>query len=473
MNVKKIQFLRLAPWMGISEPHPQDRRYNFTIAQVISLLDVNKYEIDFIDGYVENLNINEINKRIEAFDPNVFLLTTSSNSSKYASQIFDLLKKSKPKIFLCAFGQHAHYSPETFLNASLDIDAIVHGEPEETIVELIELLPKDKFDKNNIKGLYFWDNELIKTPDRELTINLDDWPMPKYEIFKNFDYSIVSLNFPKFRNVKAGWLLTSRGCPYQCTFCSPSIRRSFGIRLRRNSPERIADSFKYLSEQLNVNTISIADDTFSLDMKWAEEVANELIKRKNDVQFAITTRADRLNENLIVKLKAAGMIAAGIGVETGSARVMERIKKTEKLSDIENSFKLLNKYNISTNVTVIVGHIDETIEELNETFNFLFKIDPTFVQLHHLTPYPGTKIKVLFDEKYDSKENISHYNDEPLNMSKIQNELLNKSIKNFYSQYYLSWKFLKKYFNHRVSYTLAKPIKEYKLIKDSLKYFIK
>ena len=208
-------------------------------------------------------------------------------------------------------------------------------------------------------------------------------------------------------------------------------------------------------------------------MKWAEEVANELIKRKNDVQFAITTRADRLNENLIVKLKAAGMIAAGIGVETGSARVMERIKKTEKLSDIENSFKLLNKYNISTNVTVIVGHIDETIEELNETFNFLFKIDPTFVQLHHLTPYPGTKIKVLFDEKYGSKENISHYNDEPLNMSKIQNELLNKSIKNFYSQYYLSWKFLKKYFNHRVSYTLAKPIKEYKLIKDSLKYFIK
>ena len=86
--------------MGISEPHPQDRRYNFTIAQVISLLDVNKYEIDFIDGYVENLNINEINKRIEAFDPDVFLLTTSSNSSKYASQIFDLLKSQiMPKKF--------------------------------------------------------------------------------------------------------------------------------------------------------------------------------------------------------------------------------------------------------------------------------------------------------------------------------------------------------------------------------------
>ena len=473
MKVKKVQFVRLAPWMGISDPHPQDRRYNFTVAQVMSLLDDNKYEIDFIDGYVENLNINIINKRIESFDPEIFLLTTSSNSSKYATRIFNSLKKLKPNIFLCAFGQHAHYSPETFLNASLNIDAIVHGEPEETIVELIKLLPKNSSDKKKLRGLYFWDNQLIKTSDRELRVNLDDWPMPKYEIFKGFDYSIVSLNFPRFRNVKAGWLLTSRGCPYQCTFCSPSIRRSFGIRLRKNTPERIADSFKYLSEKLNVNTISIADDTFSLDMEWAEEVSNELIRRNNDVQFAITTRADRLNEKLIIKLKAAGMIAAGIGVETGSANVMERIKKTEKLSDIENSFKLLNKYNISTNVTVIVGHIDETIKELNETFNFLFKINPTFVQLHHLTPYPGTKIKGLFDEKYGSIENISHYNDEPLNMSKINNDLLNKSIKSFYLRYYLSVSFVKKYFRNRVFYTLANPIKEYNLIKLSLRYFTK
>ena len=147
MKVKKVQFVRLAPWMGISDPHPQDRRYNFTVAQVMSLLDDNKYEIDFIDGYVENLNINIINKRIESFDPEIFLLTTSSNSSKYATRIFNSLKKLKPNIFLCAFGQHAHYSPETFLNASLNIDAIVHGEPEETIVELIKLLPKNSSDK--------------------------------------------------------------------------------------------------------------------------------------------------------------------------------------------------------------------------------------------------------------------------------------------------------------------------------------
>jgi len=468
----KVVFLRLAPWMGFPFPHPQDAPYAFDVAQAAAFLNPHQYEILFIDGVTERLSTESIIKRIISFQPRVLALTANSSAQDFALEIFWKIKTSLPDIYLIGFGQHAHYSPQTFLNESFQIDTCVYGEAELTLFELISEIPKAPAQKRNIKGIYYWDNQLVKTPERLLTIDLDQWPMPRYEFFKDRNYRIVSLNFPAFRNIKSGWVLASRGCPYQCIICSPAIRRSFGTALRKHSPKRVADTFEFLGRKLGVNTIYFGDDTFSLDMEWADHVCDELIKRNNRVQWGMSTRVDRLSSELIKKMKAAGLEAAAIGVESGSKRVLQDINKGITLEQIEWAISEFEKNKISVNVTAIVGHVDETVDELKQTFSLLNKIKAIFVQLHYLSPYPGTKVAEVFKERLGVAGDISHFNAPPMNVSKIPIEILTGTIPKFYLHYYTSGAFIKNYLKHRLPYAASNPIKEIKLVKDALAYFL-
>lgn len=468
----KVLFLRLAPWMGVSYPHPQDIPYAFDVAQVAALIDSYRYEIFFIDGMVERLSIDNVVKRIISINPKILALTTTSSAKQFASGIFKRVKVFLPDTYIVGFGQHAHYNPRTFLNQSLNIDACVYGEAELTLTELIKESPRTITEKKNIKGIYYWDGQLENTPERPLTIDLDQWPMSRYEIFKNHDYRITSLNFPTFRNIKSGWVLTSRGCPYHCTICSPAIRRSFGNILRKHSPSRVADTFELLANELSVNTIYFGDDTFSLDMEWVDEVCSQLIKRNNSVQWGMSTRADKLSSKLIKKMRDAGLRAVSIGVESGSKRILEDINKGISHEQIEWVMSEFEKNKISVNVTAIIGHVNETVDELKQTFSFLKKTKSFFVQLHYLSPYPGTKIAEVFKEKFGDIEDISHFNVMPKNVSKIPDKILRGVIQKFYLGYYRSWDFIKKYFKYRLPYAICNPIKELQLIKDSLAYFL-
>lgn len=468
----KIVFLRLAPWMGFTHPHPQDAPYAFDIAQVCAFLDHSRYEVIFIDGMVKNLSVEKIAKMIISINPNILALTANSSSERFALEVFKIIKCYSPDIYLIGFGQHAHYSPQTFLNEYSQIDACVYGEPELTLFELIRDIPRTPDQKKGVKGIYYWNNQLEKTPERPLTIDLDEWLMPRYDIFKKHNYRIVSLSFPTFKNIKSGWVLASRGCPHQCTICSPAIRRSFGTVLRKHSPKRIADTFRVLARELGVNTIYFGDDTFSLDMEWADKVCDELIRRKNRIQWGMSTRVDKLSSKLIEKMRVAGLRAVSIGVESGAKRILKDINKVISHEQIEWAIAELQKNNVSVNLTAIVGHIDETADELNQTFSFLKKTKSIFVQLHYLSPYPGTKIEAIFKERLNKVGQISHFNAQPMNVSKMPDNVLFGSIPKFYLDYYISFGFIKKYISFRLPYLFANPIKEMMLIKDSLAYFL-
>lgn len=468
----KVVFLRLAPWMGVWYPHPQDIPYAYDVAQAAAFLDSNQYEVIFIDGMAEKLGINDIVKRIISVNPGVLALTSTSSAAESASEIFSRIKAYLPGLYILGFGQHAHYSPQSFLNQFLHIDACIYAEPEVTLAELIKETPRTPNEKEKVKGIYYWDTELRKTPERPLTVELDQWPMPRYEIFKNRDYRIVSMNFPTLRNIKTGWILASRGCPYDCTICSPAIRRTFGAQLRKHSPEKIADTFRFLTDELAVNTICFGDDVFTLDMDWAENLCDELIKRNNRIQWGMSTRVDRLSAKLIKKMKAAGLRSVAVGVESASERILRDINKKISLAQIEWALSEFEKNKISVNVTAIAGHVDETEDELKQTFSFLKKSKAFFVQFHYLCPYPGTKVTQVFKERLGTVENISHYNTVPLNVSMMPDKVLIGSIQKFYLNYYTSCSFLRKYFRQRLPYLLTNPFKEFTLIKDSCAYFL-
>lgn len=471
--MRKVLFIRLAPWMGVAHPHPQDAPYAYDIAQVIAFFDPSSFDFLFLDGITKSLTIEMVIEKIKTYKPDTLALTVTSSARLYAEDIFKRTREKFPDIFIVAFGQHAHYNPETFLNDFLQVDACIHGECDITLVELITKRPLAVYEKAEIKGIYFWNNGIIKTEQRDMTFDLDQWPMPLYEIFKGYDYRVVSLNFPVFRRLKAGWILASRGCPYQCTICSPAIRRSFGNKLRKSSPKRVADTFELLSVKLGVNVVIFGDDTFTMDMEWAEEVCDELISRKNKIIWAMSTRVDRLSTPLIKKMKTAGLRSAAVGVESGSERILQEINKNITKDQIEWAVSQFKENGISLNVTVIVGHVNETVDELNETFAFLKKIDPFFVQLHYLTPYPGTRVAKVFNERFKGIRDISHYNAKPLNVSNIPDDILINVVGNFNREFYVSPSFLKKYIIERLPYAVTNPIKEIRFLRDSIVYFMK
>lgn len=201
--------------MGVSYPHPQDAPYSFDVAQAAAFLNPNIYEVIFIDGVVEKLFVGRIVKRIISYRPDILALTATSSVDLIALEIFKKTRKSLPGLYIIGFGQHANYSPHTFLNQSFHIDACVYGEPEVTLVELIEKKPRTQEEKEKISGIYYWNCQLQKTPERPLTIDLDEWPFPRYDFFKDQDYRVFSTNFPSFRRIRPGWVLAARGCPYQ------------------------------------------------------------------------------------------------------------------------------------------------------------------------------------------------------------------------------------------------------------------
>jgi radical SAM superfamily enzyme YgiQ (UPF0313 family) len=158
-------------------------------------------------------------------------------------------------------------------------------------------------------------------------------------------------------------------------------------------------------------------------------------------------------------------------VESASERILIDINKKITKEQIEWAISEFKKEGISVNVTVIVGHVDETVEELNETFDLLRKIDPFFVQLHNLTPYPGTIVAKVFNERFKDIKDISHYNAIPLNVSKIPDDILIGAVGRFNRDFYVSLSFLKKYIIHRLPYAITNPIKEIRFLLDSAAYF--
>ena len=132
----------------------------------------------------EKLSEDDIINRVITIKPEILALSTTSSAEQFASDICGRIRRVLPRTYILCFGQHAHYSPQSFLNKSLHVDACVYGEPELTLVELIQQMPKSRAEKEKINGIYYWDNELRNTAERPLVADLDQWPLPRYEILK-------------------------------------------------------------------------------------------------------------------------------------------------------------------------------------------------------------------------------------------------------------------------------------------------
>lgn len=361
-----------------------------------------KYKEGLDNG--DNTVWREIYQKVKSFDPDIVGVSVKSIKIPSALRIAKICKGINKEIKVVAGGLHPTMRPNSFLNSN-DIDIVIRGEGEETFLELAEVLNKGNISFNQIKGISYkeFDGKIVNTLDRALIKELDILSVPKRELILGYDgYTADQL----------GWIMTSRGCAYDCTFCN--AKAMWTRKVRFLSLSIVMDELDYLRKNFKITNITFMDDSFTVNKKRVMEFCKMLIEGNKKITWSCLTRADLIDEEVIKKMKEAGCTKVDIGIESGSERVQKIINKGIDLDDLRRISVVLRKHGIFWTGFFMMGFPTETKEEILETLAFMKEIRPSWAYLSVFSPYPGThlyelaKKKGMFSE--DSEYVFSHQN---------------------------------------------------------------
>jgi radical SAM superfamily enzyme YgiQ (UPF0313 family) len=294
-------------------------------------------------------------------------------------------------------GPHLTLLPDESMQRP-EVDLVVRGEGEEAIVEIASNLQSRQFEKavwSRIAGLSFRDenSEIIHNPPRPLREDLDSVPFPAHHLFKIERYANLQpitdgLN-PKAR---AYTIVTSRGCPYNCIYCSKAIT---GRIWRPRSPENVVAEWRWLVRDLGATEIGITDDTMTLDMERAKTICRMLIAEGLNTVPWVTIHginARNTDEELLRLMKQAGCKRVGFGVESGNQRVLDSIKKQQTIDEVRRAFANAKKAGLETMGFFIFGLPADTEETMEDTIRLALELDPELANFMIAAPFPGTEM---------------------------------------------------------------------------------
>jgi radical SAM superfamily enzyme YgiQ (UPF0313 family) len=348
--------------------------------------DVNVKLLDEQWGFLARERLQEI---INRFQPAIVGFTCLTPVIYRTLELAAMVKEISNDIKTVTGNVHPTILPEESLKDP-NIDIVVRGEGEITLHDCLEhVAGKKKLE--DIPGISFRKNaEIIHNPDRPFEENLD--------VFPRFAYELLYESIPA-RDVPAT-ILTSRGCPYQCIFCSS--RSISGFRYRMNSAERVVADVEYLIERFGFDGFWVADDNFVADRKRVEEICRAFIRKGFKLNWSCQTRGDAVDEEILKLMRQAGCNTISFGLETGSQRLLDLIKKSEKLEDNARAVKLAHEAGLVTRGAFILGLPTETREESLETIRFARSLPLDVAKFALATPYPGTELyKIAIEEGAD------------------------------------------------------------------------
>ncbi len=363
-------------------------------------LENESFSVKIIDDDLEKLGPEKVSKIASKINPNVVGLTATTSTIKNALKYSNLLKKVLPDSLMIIGGPHPTFMPIETLKNCKSLDAVVIGEGEDTIVEIAG---KYNGTLENIKGIAFHDHEngniKINSP-RPLIKDLDLIPYPARHLVPFSTYGTTQK--------QSSDMITSRGCVYSCGYCSSSL--IMGKKFRSRSPENVVNEIEQLIENYKIKDIAFMDDTFMINKNRANLIADEIRSRNLDIGFVASSRVDMVDKVLIEKLKSAGLNTLYYGVESGSQRVLDLMKKGITLKQAEDAVKVAKDVDVDILTSFILGFPGETPDEIDKTIDFSIKLNADYSQFSILTPFPGTPIYHELKEKnLIDTENWNHY----------------------------------------------------------------
>jgi len=375
------------------------------------LLENSSHEVSIVDAKTLELNPKQTIKRIKKERPDIVGLTGFTLNIKDA---FSLAKLVKEELNLPTIvgGPHVTFTDEISFKECPYIDIIARGEAEQTLVNILDSLEKNK-NLKNVSGISFKNNgHLKRTEDAKFIQNIDSVPFPAWEL--------TPIKKSSFKS-GYGMILSSRGCPYKCIFCSSSLM--CGKFWRAHSAKRVFDEIKYQVDEFKVKTIEIVDDNFILNKKRALEIAKMIINEKLDVKFHFDGRVDNVDRELLSTLRKAGFKLIYYGIESADQNILNYYQKGINVSQIVNAIKLAKECDMIVTAGIVFCHKD-TRRSILKTLSLCLNLGVDFVSFALMIPLPGTPVyymekKKIFSYdwyKYDGTNVLM----KPENMSEVE-----------------------------------------------------
>ncbi|PIQ89631.1 MAG: hypothetical protein COV72_02115 [Candidatus Omnitrophica bacterium CG11_big_fil_rev_8_21_14_0_20_42_13] len=398
----------------------------------------NNFKCKLIDANAFALDINETVKAVLEAGARCVGITTPTMLISTAAKLATKLKEKDAGITVIVGGPHITAVPEKTMELYKDIDIGVLGEGEVTIIELLHAL-KDKTGLESVRGIiYRGSTGLITTESRPYLQDLDMLPLPAWDmlpdILKHYQQSAARID--RLPNMS---IITSRGCPFQCIFCARNV---FGNVTRSHSADYILNMVKHLIKTYKVKSLSIEDENFVIYKKRLVEFCNRIIEEKIDITWDCASNINAVNEELLVLMKKAGCWQINYGIESGSQRILNFIKKGVTKESIENALTLTKKCGIQTKAYFIIGHPTETLESIQETIDFIKKIDLDIFQMSFMVPLPGAELYGIADKYGEFRNDWDDMNIwTPLFIPRgLTEEDLKRESKRAYREFYFRFK---------------------------------
>lgn len=365
-------------------------------------LDFSK-EYESYTSYVSALNDADhptwqlMRRLVRQQNPDLIGITALTTKFGSVIQTAKFCKELLPEVPILVGGAHASTMPDLTMQIP-EVDFVLRGESDESFPDLLEAI-EGKRDFSQV-GSLSWKNsgKIVHNPDRPFANDLDALPLP--------DRSAL-LNPENYSSEDMGIILTSRGCPFRCSYCFHMWEK----RVRYRSVASVIEEILEVHKAYGTTQFSIKDDSFTVKKKHVLDLCEAFKKLPFKITFNCTTRVDLLDEELLEAMKSAGCAQVALGIESGSAKILKETDKDITLDQVLKAAEMLNRHRLFWTGYFMIGLPDETEEDIGKTMKFLKKVKPFYGGLGVYNPFPRTK---LFDQGVelgllDPKPSLEHF----------------------------------------------------------------
>jgi len=410
---------------------------------VASFLESKGIDVSFLDMSLYDNPEERLISALKQKDYDFAGLTAYSNFVTIANQVAGIIKQnSRAKTVIG--GAHASALPEETFRTFNNFYYLIYGEGEETFFELTG----GEKSLREINGLV-WRNEgeMVKNPPRDPINNLDDLPIPARHLLDINQYVPLPGNYHQLPSTA---ILSSRGCPFLCTYCSRTgSRLKNSVRFR--SVANVISEIEHCIKNYGIYDFRFYDDTFVIPKSRLLDFCRELLKRKIKISWNCYSRVDTIDMEMLELMRKAGCYHIKYGVEFGTARMLKQTKKNATLDQARKAIKATKKAGIAAKASFMIGMPGETAEEIRETIKFASELNPTYSTFGIFVPLPGSEIfNVAKEDGTLLHNNYGEYfkRTKKVLANQLDDDILKKLIKEAYRKTYLNPGFFLHRLNH-------------------------
>ncbi len=393
------------------------------LAWIAAVLEKNNVSVRIIDALAERKDLENVAHEVEGYRPDIVGITCVTHTRHEVFRTANIIKETCPDATIVIGGPHVTFTAEDSLRNVHSVDVIVRGEGEVTFLELLRALEAGT-DLTKVKGISFRNREnIIHNPPRPFMEDLDSLPFPARHLLPmgKYDFKIP------LTKVRATNVLGSRGCPMGCIYCSTSTM--WGKRIRMRSPSNILDEIEQIVEEYGIKGIYFFDDTFTFHKRRTIEICDEIMRRGLDLTWFCESRVDVVDYELLTKMKEAGCKIISFGIESGSQRMLDTIKKKASVEQSINAINLCKKVGIKSKAFFMYSLPGELPQDIEATTRLALDLSPDISVSGMCDIRPGTELEDIAKEKNIIPDEFSWAKERSLPPKFRQKELPEEAIR--------------------------------------------